>query len=514
MLNLASAAENQKNTIDLYLQERIANLYNLLQSREFTLQPNPSQMESYLYTLKRFSDSFIDVGFLNAQGIQIGYAGPYPSLLGQGYSQESWYNTLIHGEKNHLITDSYLGFRNAPHFTIAVRQFSDGQVYVMRASLYPDKLYMFLRSMIHGKEVKSTLINREGVYQVVDPSDHNFFPKRSEYTPPFINPSGLEEIDRDNLPMLVVYSWLDEAQWVLVTMQPLSAVQSDMYRTQLILTSGLLLISLFISFVIFLTIKRLIDNTRRMAEKEHHLQEMLSHASKLASIGELAEGVAHEINNPLAIIMATSGVIRDMLNPEFDLDHSPEAISEELSVIDKAATRAKDITRKLQKMGKNRVPRAERCAVNTLIEEVINRLNKVELKSKNIEVVTKYAPSLPEILAEPDPLRQVFTNILINARDAITDKGTITVTTELCEAMVCVTITDTGKGIPSENLSRIFNPFFTTKGGGKGTGLGLSIAASIVKYLVGTIEVHSIVGTGSSFTILLPIDALGKNHKL
>jgi two-component system NtrC family sensor kinase len=216
--------------------------------------------------------------------------------------------------------------------------------------------------------------------------------------------------------------------------------------------------------------------------------------------------VAHEINNPLAIIMATSGVIRDMLNPEFELDHSPEAIYKELSVIDTAANRAKGITRKLQDMGKSRVSSVVECDVNALLDEVVARLKKVEFKAKHIEVLDNLASDLPRIFAEPEPLRQVFANILINASDAIVDKGTINIATEAKEGMIWVTITDTGKGIPPENLQQIFHPFFTTKGGGKGTGLGLSIAASIVKYLGGTIKVNSIPGTGSAFTILLPIN--------
>jgi two-component system NtrC family sensor kinase len=293
-------------------------------------------------------------------------------------------------------------------------------------------------------------------------------------------------------------------------MQPVSVAQAGMIKARLVLTISLIVISLVISAMIFLTIKKLVRRARRMAEKGQQLQEMLAHASKLASIGELAAGVAHEINNPLAIIMATSGVIRDMLNPEFELDHSPEAICKELSIIDTAANRAKGITRKLQDMGKSRIPCAVECDVNALIEEVVGRLKKVEFKPKHIEVVSNLGPELPHILAEPEPLRQVFANILINAGDAIADKGTITITTETKEGMIWVTIADTGKGIPPENLQRIFNPFFTTRGGGKGTGLGLSIAASIVKYLGGTIKVNSIPGTGSSFTVLLPINEQAK----
>jgi len=503
-LNLAAVAESQKNTIDLYLQERVVNLYNLFHSKDFSLKPTQEQMENSLASLKHFNDGFVDVGFFDAKGIQIGYAGPFPSLLGKDYSKETWFQTLLKENRSYLISDIYMGFRHIPHFTIATKQVFDGRTYVMRATLDPDKFYIFLRAISQGKEVESTLVNHQGQYQVVDPG-RSQLPGSSDYVPPMTEGSGVEEFARDDQKMLVAYSWLKETPWALLAMQPVTVAQAGMIKTRLVLTISLIVISLLISAMIFFTIKKLVKRARRMAEKGQQLQEMLAHASKLASIGELAAGVAHEINNPLAIIMATSGVIRDMLNPEFDLDHSPEAICKELSIIDTAATRAKGITRKLQDMGKSRVPKVVECDVNGLVEEVIGRLKKVEFKPKHLEVISNLG-ALPPILAEPEPLRQVFANILINAGDAIADKGTITITTEAKEGMVWVTIADTGKGIPPENLQRIFNPFFTTKGGGRGTGLGLSIAASIVKYLGGTIKVNSIPGTGSSFTVLLPIN--------
>jgi two-component system NtrC family sensor kinase len=287
-------------------------------------------------------------------------------------------------------------------------------------------------------------------------------------------------------------------------MQPVSAAQAGMQQARLMLIISLAGFSLLISAIIYYTINKLVDNARRMAEKGQQLEEMLAHAAKLASIGELASGVAHEINNPLAIIMATSGILRDMLNPEFGLDQSPEAIHKELATIDTADIRVKGITRKLQDMGRSRILSSTHCDVNALLDETLLRLKKVEFKAKNIETVTRYSPDLPQIPGEPNSLRQVFSNILINAADAIDQKGVITISTGMQENMVSVTIADTGKGIPLENLKRIFNPFFTTKRAGKGTGLGLSIAASIVKYMGGTIKVNSVQGTGSSFTILLP----------
>ena len=504
LLNLEAVAENQKNTIDLYLQERVVNLFNLFHSREFSLQPTQESMDSYLQSLKRFNDGFIDVGFFNARGIQIGYAGPHPQLRGRDYSDQPWFKELRAGSRNYLISDLYTGLRNIPHFTIAVRQVFDGTPYSMRATLDPDKLYVFLRAISHGKEVETTLVNARGQYQVVDPA-RSPFPASSSYVPPTSPAAGVEEIDLDERATLVAYTWLKETPWALLVMQPASVAQSGMYRTRLVLTISLAAISLLVSLVIFLTIRKVVADARRMAEKGQQLQEMLAHASKLASIGELAAGVAHEINNPLAIIMATSGVIRDMLNPEFDLDHSPEAICKELSTIDTAATRAKGITKRLQEMGKARMPVSVQCDLNALTAEVLERLQRVEFKGKHLEVVTRFAADLPQILAEPEPLRQVVGNILVNAADAIADKGTITVSTAMQDGMVSLTIADTGRGIPAGDLQRIFNPFFTTKGGGRGTGLGLSIAASIVKYLGGTIKVNSIPGAGSSFTVLLPV---------
>lgn len=503
-LNLEAVAESQKNSIDIYLQERIVNLNNLFHSKEFTLQPTSEVMKSYLQNLKRFDEAFVDVGFIDSNGIEIGYAGPFSTFPNKSYNQEKWYANLVSENKKYVVSDLSLESGKSPRFTIATRQEFDGQNFIMKASLNPDKLYMFLRSISHGKSIDSMIVNRQGQYQVVD-LNRIPFQGTSAFIPPYNSPSGVEEITTDNESVLVAFSWLAETPWALLTKQPVSVVQTGMYLARSILTISLIVVSLIISSVIYYTINKLVENARRMAEKGQHLQEMLAHASKLASIGELAAGVAHEINNPLAIIMATSGVIRDMLNPEFELDHSETAINNELTIIDNAAIRAKGITRKLQDMGKTSASSSVPCDINTLLEEVLNPLKKTEFKSKNIEVVTQLNPLLPNIMAEAYPLRQVFGNILINACDAITEEGTITISTETIEGMVCVTINDTGKGIPPEDLKRIFNPFFTTKGGGKGTGLGLSIAASIVKYCGGTIKVNSILGVGSSFTVQLPI---------
>ena len=169
-LNLKALADSQKNTIDLFLQERVVNLFNLFHSSEFTINPAQQNMEYYLDNLRQVSDAFIDVGFLNASGIQVGYAGPFPYLQGRDYSKEQWFESLMNQSQGYFISDIYLGFRKKPHFTIGTKQLIDGRQYIMRSTLDPDKLYMFLRNISPGKEVESALINNNGFYQIVDPN--------------------------------------------------------------------------------------------------------------------------------------------------------------------------------------------------------------------------------------------------------------------------------------------------------------------------------------------------------
>jgi two-component system NtrC family sensor kinase len=164
-LHLLAISESQRNTIDLYLQERVVNLLSLFHYTKLNLKPTKQEMEYYLGNLRQSSDSFIDVGFINPKGIQTGYAGPFDYLLGRDYSSETWHRSLIEQDKNYIISDIYLGFRNKPHFTIATKQMIDGEFYIIRATLDPDKFYMFLRVLSLGKNVDSSIVNDKGIYQ-------------------------------------------------------------------------------------------------------------------------------------------------------------------------------------------------------------------------------------------------------------------------------------------------------------------------------------------------------------
>jgi len=182
-LSLSALSESQRNTIDLFLQERVVNLFSLFHFAELNINPSKQEMDYFLSNLRQSSDSFVDVGFINSKGIQKGYAGPFEYLKGKDYSKEAWHKRLMKQDKNYFISDIYKGFRNKPHFTIATKQLIDGKFYVMRSTLDPDKFYMFLRTISHGKNVDSAIINEEGIYQVVDPGRGKLLSK-GDFIPP------------------------------------------------------------------------------------------------------------------------------------------------------------------------------------------------------------------------------------------------------------------------------------------------------------------------------------------
>jgi len=504
-LHLTTLAESQRNTIDLFLQERVVNIFNLFHGGDFRLPPSPEDMRRYLQNLLEMNDAFVDVGFLDASGNQVGYAGPYIQLQGKDYTGESWLEILMNQDQSYHISDIYLGFRKKPHFTIAVKQMFDGKPWVMRATLDPDKFYRFLRTIGKGKGTDSALINHEGKYQVVDP-DHGELLGPSPYMPPEPGGSGAHEIAANGDSELFAYAWLGEVPWVLVVRQPIGIAYAQMYKVRRLMIAATTVIVILLGAATWLTTNRLLRRTQAIDESRKELKTQLFHAAKLVAAGELAGGVAHEINNPLAIISSESGVIRDMLDPQFGMECTPETIKKELDYIDEAVFRARDITQKLLSFVRKNKPKLAPCNVNQILEEVVSGLKEREFFVADIEVVRNFDPDLPDIMLDSDQMRQVFLNILNNAGDAMDGSGSITLTTRRNEENIRATVSDTGKGMTADEIERVFDPFFTTKEVGKGTGLGLSISLNVVEAMGGHIEAQSVPGVGSSFTVVLPLN--------
>jgi len=232
--------------------------------------------------------------------------------------------------------------------------------------------------------------------------------------------------------------------------------------------------------------------------EETHLQ--LVNSEKMASLGKLAAGIAHEINNPLGGILIYSSLMMEELG-------GADSRKQDLEKIVQEATRCKDIVKSLLEFSRQTEPKMEPIDVNKAITDGLFFLEHQAL-FHNIDIAKNLAPVLPGVRGNAGQLKQVFMNIIVNAAEAMHGNGTLTITTTLSQDQKAVWIdfADTGEGIPRENLSRIFDPFFTTKELGKGTGLGLSTSYGIIDAHGGRIDVKSQVGKGTTFRIELPVE--------
>ena len=244
------------------------------------------------------------------------------------------------------------------------------------------------------------------------------------------------------------------------------------------------------------------ENLDRQAINEKFIE-----AGKMASIGELAAGIAHEINNPVAIMVEEAGWMGDLLEEDEDFAKSQnfEEFKRSLKQIRTQGARCKDITHKMLSFARKSDLRIQDIDLNMMINEV-TALSEKRARYANCRIELDLAEDIPTISASASEMQQIILNLINNALDAMEEKGgTLTIITRKSENRAEISIADTGMGIPPANLTRIFDPFYTTKPVGKGTGLGLSICYTIIKNMGGDIRVRSQVDQGTTFTIRLPL---------
>jgi len=235
---------------------------------------------------------------------------------------------------------------------------------------------------------------------------------------------------------------------------------------------------------------------------KEYAQQQIMKSERLATLGQLAAGVAHEINNPLgAVLMYTHLALEDVQENGLLRKNLEKAVTE--------VSRCKDIVKGLLDFARQTEPKIEQSDVNETVERTLGVVENQAL-FQNIKITKIIYPSLPKVLMDVSQMQQVFTNIVLNAAEAMKGKGELTVATRLSSdnKYIEIEFADTGCGIPPENRERIFDPFFTTKEVGRGTGLGLAVSYGIIARHKGTIEVKSEVGKGTSFIIRLPLLAL------
>jgi signal transduction histidine kinase len=274
-----------------------------------------------------------------------------------------------------------------------------------------------------------------------------------------------------------------------------------------------ILFVLFTAFVGVLT-AMLIDRVEKVEEVARLLkenQEQLIHAEKLTSLGQMSASIAHEINNPLAgVLVYTQLLSKKVAGDTFKKE---EALGY-LSRMESEVNRCSKIIRNLLDFARQKEPMLQLTDINQVIEQVLAMVGH-QAQMQKIEVVKEFSPCLPKVIADFDQLQQVFTNLTLNAIQAMPNGGRLTLRSSAVDTEVKIDVQDTGCGIPKENMFKLFTPFFTTKEKGKGVGLGLAVVHGIIQRHKGRIKVQSEIGKGTTFSVYLgvPSDEKGQNTR-
>ncbi len=512
-------AEAGKASVESYLSERLSALAVVTRENSVEELRDVGRLASLLANLNQTFGGVVDLALIDEEGHQFAYVGPQENH-GVSYRDQPWFREVT--GRGVYVSDVFLGYRNLPHMIVAIlHDAPERPPYVLRATIDTDAFHWLVRARSARRPERDPVcrrchslgvlpfsdaffINQEGILQ----SSSRLYGDVLEDTPlPSLPDSReaelLEVEDESGEPVIVSYAQIERSPFTLVVLSPQVALHAGWLpvRRDLLLFPAIsaLLILAVVIWGSFYVVNRVRDADAKRAALYHKME----YTNKMAAIGRLGAGVAHEINNPLSIITQRAGLIKDLLTLSNELPSEEKLIPLINSVL-KSAERCGRITHRLLGFAKHMEVQSENIDLNMLLREVLEFLEK-EASYREIGVEFTYAGEPPPIVSDRGQLQQVFLNIINNAFAAVDDGGQIEIGIDrVGQDAVAVTIADDGIGIPEDQLDHIFDPFFTTKKGA-GTGLGLSITYGIVQKLGGQISVKSKVGEGTCFTVTLPI---------
>ncbi len=509
LANLRQTAESTKRTIETFIKElhTVLIFTSSLYSYEELL--DQERLTDLFHRIETQYPGIVDLGIIDHTGIQRAYTGPY-DLLGLDYGDRDCYlKTII---RKTYIGPVVMGYRGVPHFCMAVSNRIPGtnRQWIFRTSIDVETLNRYLAKTSIGPAGDAFLVTSRGE-PLLQSSSRYHGDALTPYpltTPPGRSGITITEMSSDSSPpRLKATAHLEGTPWMLVLLKPGYIYGANWSRFKLQLSFILLASTIMALAVIQRTTSLLMAHIRQSDEKREALLSEMEHTSKLASVGRLAAGVAHEINNPLAIISEKAGLIEDLLNLSGDFKNK-ERISVQIGGVAQAVERCKVITHRLLGFARRMDVSLESINLNNLLLEVWGFLDK-EALYRGAQLEVALADDLPAIKSDRGLLQQIFLNLLNNALDAIDHEGMISITTrQHSPGAIEVAIADNGSGIPPEIIKHIFEPFFTTKTGTdkKGTGLGLSITYGLVQKLGGKISVESAPEMGTIFRVILPTE--------
>ncbi len=498
-----------KQNIDSFLSERLADIQAIVDSNSFEQLSDENVLNSKLRILqKNFGSMFIDLGVIDQDGNQVTYAGPF-NLKNARYGDAPWFKQAMSTQD--YISNVFPGLRGIPHFIVAAKGTSDGKKWLLRATVDFDKFSSLVEGIRIGQTGSAFIINREGEFQtkpnpVAVPLISRYIGRLTSSEAAVNSPRSVELSEISTEDILYVTSDLKKGEWVLIFQQTISDAYSALFTAKAITLTIFIIGSILIAATAILLSRRVVKRITSADQEKEMMNEKVVEAGKLASLGELAAGIAHEINNPVAVMVEEAGWLQDLLAEETGASiEAKEEFQRSLDQIRTQGARCKQITHKLLSFARKTDPIPKKVNINDVVREAV-ALCQQRIRSGNLKLVSVLGDDLPLIRVSPTEAQQVLINLINNAVDALEAQGgLVQITTRSEEDYVVVDVEDNGPGIPSYVLPRIFDPFFTTKQVGKGTGLGLSICYGIMKKLDGEITVNTSEGLGTQFHVKFPI---------
>lgn len=513
--HLRELVQKHQQNIDTFLQERLTDIRLMAARNGHDRLKDESFLQRNLDWLQQeYGSVFVDLGVVNAEGNQEAYAGPF-KLAKAHYGDADWFRAAI--KIDSVVSDVFLGLRGLPHFIVAVHSSANQTPWILRATIDFVAFSDLVNNIRIGRTGMAYILNREGKLQTSPgtrpmPADvpDPLFAKELWHAMSAGDGDVRISLKRDGSGQESIYAgtFLKNGDWLLIYQQSAGDAFADLDQSFFVATVIMTLGTAAVFLMAFALSRMIVIRTARADEEKKLMSQKVVETGKLASIGELAAGVAHEINNPVAIMVEEAGWIGDLLEEkEFQDGKNLAEFKRALAQIQTQGRRCKDITHKLLCFARKTAATVQDIQINSLIEDLV-ALSTQRAKFSMVEVKTELGEELPVLRVSVSELQQVFLNLINNAIDAMENKGgRLTLSTRMQNGFAVVDVTDTGSGIPAAKLNRIFDPFFSTKAVGKGAGLGLSICYGIINKLGGRIEVASAVDVGTTFSVYIPASA-------
>ncbi len=507
-------ADDHRQIIDNFLEERSGDIEFISNAYTFEQLSDPAILKTVFAHLKNVSHAFTDLGVFDAQGTHVSYEGPY-HLVGRDYRDAEWFMEVM--ENGFYISDAFMGYRQEPHFVIAIAHGAGDERWVLRATIDNNTFESLVNGVHIGETGEAYIVNSAGVLQTSRRSGGAVLSQSADHIGPTLKAKAINSFiqrDLDGGKYLYATAGLKDGQWILVARQRTAEAFAALYDVFYLAVGIFLLGGATIVAVAFFVTDRIVHRMEKVDSEKQSLSRQLIGTSRLAELGEMAAGFAHEINNPLQIIKGEQTLIETLLEElrsEGSLAQS-ETVSEiedSLDQIKLQITRCAKITQAILKFGRQSDPDVVDIDLSRLMPDVTKMIQeKARVHGIDFQQQLDTRPMI--VRADTGQFQQVILNLLNNAIDAIIARhgvsgGNLVLKAESLEShWVEIQVTDNGAGISSENMDKIFSPFFTTKPVGEGTGLGLSVCYGIVESMGGSMAVASRLGEGTTFTVKLP----------